>query len=233
MIQVTDFIYPAESLGINLPKVNFLLLLSIGVVLYLTLFSPDFAPKKVWSIKKSAEDEEVEEKREVWSASWVHFFIGGVAVPKLISFIGALGFIQIIAWFFIKSSESAPGGMVSWFEQFFLDTKAVGAQIFQMIFFYIGLWVGVPFSLDTLRRIYAIKEGRPIIIRSFVLFLGFGALSGFYSITAKREDFFLSNDFNLIDLLARTSLFLALTKWYMYRVVIVRKPEKVALSEIS
>ncbi len=91
--------------------------------------------------------------------------------------------------------------------------------------YYIGIWTGVVISLRIIKKFYPIDRGRPVIVWSAVFALVFTLLAFIYLSTKPPAHPYESTFFNYIDHIIRITLFFVLTKWYMYRIVIVQSPE--------
>ncbi len=208
-----------QSFGAYFPRLNLWVILFLLLVLYFVFFDVNF--------RAGGLDIDVSGRREKIAPNWkvglFHTLVGGFAVSKLFAFFGALGLAQSLM-FVVRLISPAQKEFYQWLYFYFGSAQSIGFYIFGLLFSYFGLWLGVKFSLQTIKKIFAPERGRPIIIWSaafFIFFIILGIISHY--LLASGRDIYSRQGYNFFDALMRLVLFVALSKWYMYRLVITRR----------
>jgi hypothetical protein len=202
-------------------KLNFVTVVSI--ILFIILIFTDIGFKATGNVPHYLEDEEKEVK--FWKVGFFHFIFGGLAIPKLVSLFGGKGVEAIFALLlrlFAGGNAFTDG---AWFSRMFVGKGAPGSEVIGMLMFYVGLYFGVIYSLKTVKKFYQLERGRPVINWSLFFMLAFFALSFIYDLT-KQGDPMYHPSFNFFDSIVKAGIFYALSKWYMYRIVITDMIER-------
>ncbi len=212
-----------QSFGTFFPKVNLWVILVFGLILYFVFFDVSFSGGGGGlDINTGSSKEKVTPN---WKIGLLHTLLGGFAISKLLAFFGALGVVQTLM-LVVRLIAPAQKEFYQWLRFYFGSSSSIGYYIIGLLISYLGIWIGVMFSLNTIKRVFSPERGRPIIIWSmvfFVIFIILGIISHY--LQARSQDIYSRQGYNFFDALMRLTLFFAFTKWYMYRLVITRLPQ--------
>ncbi len=149
-----------------------------------------------------------------WKSGMIHFFIAGLAVPSLFSFF----IVYFIRYFYIRFvsvflDKMGYGQIELTPESLNADTSMVLYAV-MLAMYYVGIWIGVLFSTQVLRKFMLGKRRRIVLWSTVYLIIA----TLFIYVGGKNIEipFYSSTDFNFVDHILRIIIFFTLSYHYFY-----------------
>jgi hypothetical protein len=198
-------------------SIGFPFALSVTILFIITMmFNPEYLMNKLqfaFQVRKK-EEKEKDDGMESWKSGLIHFVVGGFIIPSLFAMF-SLYFTKKLYLHFIIFTLNYLGFNVDYsIINYFSTETSIILYSMMLLFTYVGIWLGVLFSILFL-RFFPIGKKYKLIRWSIAYMIGYAVLM-YYINNKTRVNDFSELDFNFFDYFIRVMLFYVISKKYFY-----------------